>query len=496
VTGLRPGDRSGPGRSGRPPRRVRVEMSLRGRLLLGMALIAIVLGLAAVVIARTTEDHLVGQVDAQLHGVGPQLPRPGDLGSTTGNGNGNGNGAGAGQPPTGSTPRLSDLFVGRVNAAGVLTTEIASDLRDETPVLDGSDVERLRRGDDITVGSTASGTRFRVASRAEGRFGGMIVAALPLDDVDDAVHRLVLVEGFAVVAVLAVLGLVTWWVVRLGIRPLRTMTAAAGAIAAGDLSRRIPATTTGTEAGELGVALNGMLGRIEEAFDECTESESRLRQFIADASHELRTPVTTIRGYAELYRAGALDDTDALDDAMRRTEQESVRMGTLVDELLHLARLDQGRPLEQAPVDLRALAADAVLDAQAVAPDRAIQLEGDDPVVVRGDEARLRQVIANLVGNALVHAPGATIAVRVDATATTAVLEVVDSGPGMAPADAARAFDRFYRADASRRRHSGGSGLGLSIVDATVRAHHGTVSIDSRVGHGTTVRTELPLLLA
>jgi two-component system OmpR family sensor kinase len=464
-----------------------------------MGLIAVVLGLAALVIARTTEDHLLDQVDAQLHGVGPQLPRPGDLGpgnggGGTGTGNGTGNGVGGGgQPPVGSTPRLSDLFVGRVSPAGLLTTEIASDLRDETPVLDAGDVERLRKGEDVTVGSTGRGTRFRVASRAEGRFGGMIVAALPLDDVDDAVHRLILVEGFAGAAVLAVLGLVTWWVVRLGIRPLRKMTAAAGAIAAGDLSQRIPAAASGTEAGELGVALNGMLGRIEEAFDERTESESRLRQFIADASHELRTPVTTIRGYAELYRSGALDGDGALDDAMRRTEQESVRMGTLVDELLHLARLDQGRPLEQAPVDLRALAADAVLDAQAVAPDRSIVLDADDPVVVQGDEARLRQVIANLVGNALVHAPGAPITVGVDATATTAVLEVVDAGPGMAPADAARAFDRFFRADASRQRHSGGSGLGLSIVDATVRAHHGTAAIDSRPGQGTTVRVELPL---
>jgi two-component system OmpR family sensor kinase len=282
-------------------------------------------------------------------------------------------------------------------------------------------------------------------------------------------------------------------VIRLGIRPLRRMTASAGAIAAGDLSQRVPSATPGTEAGDLGVALNGMLGRIEEAFDERTASEARLRQFIADASHELRTPVTTIRGYAELYRAGALAEAGALDDAMRRTEQESVRMGTLVDELLHLARLDQGRPLETAPVDLRALAADAVLDAQAVAPDRSVRLEGDDPVVVLGDEPRVRQVIANLVGNALVHAPGAGVTVRVDATATTAVLEVVDDGPGMAPADAARALDRFYRADASRQRHSGGSGLGLAIVDATVRAHGGSVAVDSAVGRGTTVRVELPL---
>ena len=277
-------------------------------------------------------------------------------------------------------------------------------------------IERLRDGKAVTVGTEGSDVRYRMLARVEGRRGAMAVAALPLDAVDDAVRRLAAVELLAVLAVLAVLGLVSWWVIRLGIRPLRRMTTTAGAIAAGDLSHRVPDARPGTEAGDLGVALNGMLGRIEEAFDQRTASEVRLRQFIADASHELRTPVTTIRGYAELYRTGALQGDGELDEAMRRTEQESVRMGTLVEDLLHLARLDQGRPLERAPVDLSALAADAVLDAQAVAPTRSVRLEAPDAVVVLGDEGRLRQVITNLVGNALVHAPDAAVVVRVDAT--------------------------------------------------------------------------------
>jgi two-component system OmpR family sensor kinase len=446
-----------------------------------MGLIAIVLGISAVAIARTTEAHLVDQVDAQLRLVGPQLAAraaPGDA-----------------APPQGEGPRrLSALYVGRITPDGRLETVEAPTLGDApTPVVDRADVERLRAGHAVSVGSEDRDVRYRMLARARGGLGGLAVAALPLTDVDDAVHRLVVVEGVAVLVVLAVLGLVTWWVVRLGLRPLRRMTTAAGAIAAGDLSQRVPEAQPGTEAGDLGVALNGMLGRIEEAFDQRAASEARLRQFIADASHELRTPVATIRGYAELYRSGALSGDAELADAMRRTEQESVRMGDLVDDLLHLARLDQGRPLERAPVDLRALAADALLDAQAVAPDRELRLEGDDPVVVSGDEARLRQVVANLVGNALVHAPGARVVVRVDATATDAVLEVADDGPGMDAADAARAFDRFYRADASRQRHRGGSGLGLSIVDATVRALGGRVSLDSQPGRGTTVRVELPL---
>jgi two-component system OmpR family sensor kinase len=462
-------------------------VSLRARLLLGMGVIALVLGLAAAVIARTTEDHLVDQIDAQLRGVGPQLG-----GVNPGDSDDNVPGGGNGQAPP---PRLSELYIGRISLTGQLTAVYEPDLRDEPPVLEvsASAVEQLRAGKAVTVGTEGSDVRYRMLARVEGRRGAMAVAALPLDGVDDAVRRLAAVELLAVLAVLAVLGLVTWWVVRLGIRPLRRMTTTAGAIAAGDLSHRVPDARSGTEAGDLGVALNGMLGRIEEAFDQRTASEIRLRQFIADASHELRTPVTTIRGYAELYRTGALRGDGELDEAMRRTEQESVRMGTLVEDLLHLARLDQGRPLDRAPVDLSSLAADAVLDAQAVAPGRSVSIDAPDPVVVLGDEGRLRQVITNLVGNALVHAPDASVAVRVDATASQAVLEVTDDGPGMAPADAAKAFDRFFRADASRQRHSGGSGLGLAIVDATVRAHGGVVAIDTEPGRGTTVRTELPL---
>jgi two-component system OmpR family sensor kinase len=462
-------------------------VSLRSRLLLGMALIALVLGLAALVIARTTEDHLVDQVDEQLRDASPQL-RPFSDGQGAPN---DGERGGPPRPP-------SSHYVGVVDRAGVLHTYYAPNLRGAdapVPRLTADDVDRLRDGDTITVGSVGSDDRYRARARVEGREGAFVVAALPLDDVDDAVRRLVAVELAAVLAVLAVLGLVTWWVVRLGIRPLRQMAATAGAIAGGDLSHRVVETAPGTEAGDLGVALNAMLGRIEDAFDERTASEARLRRFIADASHELRTPVTTIRGYAELYRTGALGKKGELDEAMRRTEQEAVRMGTLVEDLLHLARLDQGRPLERAPVDLAAVAADAVLDAQAVAPERVIRMiaaSAPDPLVVLGDEGRLRQVTANLVGNALVHAPGARVDVRVARDDGQAVLEVIDDGPGMAPEDAAKAFDRFYRADASRQRHSGGTGLGLAIVEATVRALGGTVAIDTAPGEGTTVRVELP----
>jgi two-component system OmpR family sensor kinase len=455
-------------------------VSLRARLLLGMAVVAAVLALSGVVIARSTRAHLIAQVDTQLRDARPQLGGPG----------------GANPDQDDPTPQLSNLYVGLITPAGVLTNVHAPDLRGDTaplPEVGPDDIAQLRRGDAVTVSSDGD-SRYRLLSRVEGARGGMGVLGLSLDDVDSTVRRLMAVEAIAVLSVLAVLSLVTWWVIRLGVRPVRQMTETAGAIAAGDLSQRVPEGTMGTEAGALGVALNGMLGRIEEAFDQRAASESRLRQFVADASHELRTPVTTIRGYAELYRTGALTDDAELSQAMRRTEQEAVRMGSLVEDLLRLARLDQGRATAREPVDLAVLAADAVRDALAAAPDREITVDAPHPVVVHGDEDGLRQVIANLLGNAVVHAPDAAVIVLVLAEGDKAVLEVTDRGPGMAAGDTARAFERFYRADASRSRHRGGSGLGLSIVEATVHAHGGTVSLSSTAGEGTTVRVELPVI--
>jgi len=248
-----------------------------------------------------------------------------------------------------------------------------------------------------------------------------------------------------------------------------------------------------TEVGRLGASLNAMLSQIEIAFKERQASENRLRRFVADASHELRTPVTTIRGYAELYRHGGLATPVDLDQAMRRTEQESVRMASLVDDLLLLTRLDEGRPLARDVVDLGVLGVDAAADARAVAPDREITAEVAADVTVEGDEDRLRQVVGNLVGNALVHTPAGTpVAVRVHNGGGRAVVEVHDDGPGMTPDVAARAFERFSRADASRSRHAGGAGLGLAIVRAIVVAHGGAVALESAPDAGTTVRVDLP----
>jgi two-component system, OmpR family, sensor kinase len=298
-------------------------------------------------------------------------------------------------------------------------------------------------------------------------------------------------------AILAALGLVGWWVVHLGIRPIKQMTSTATRIAGGDLTVRAPESAPGTESGDLAVALNTMLGNLAEALDERAASEARLRRFVADASHELRTPVTTIRGYAELYRHGGLTDRAALDDAMRRTEQEAARIGRLVEDMLSLARLDEQRPLTVRPVDLTALARDAASDARATAPDRPITVDaGPTPIVIDGDEDRLRQVIANVVGNALVHTdPDVPVTIRVERDGAVATFSVDDRGQGMTADVAERVTERFFRADPSRSRHRGGTGLGLSIVDATVSAHGGAVAIDSDPGRGTTVRLTMPLAI-
>jgi two-component system OmpR family sensor kinase len=467
-------------------------MSLRGRLLVGVAMVAVVLAVAAVLITRTTESDLVDRVDAQLvaadpavHDAGFDPPGPGGPGDHHAGG------------PTGGN--LTTLYVASVYPDGTVdfveTPTVGAS--DDLPAISGDKaLESAQEADPkpFTVGTDpASGARYRVLAVRSRAGSGTIVIALPLHDVDAAVSRLIRVEISVTLLIVAVLGLVTFWVLRLGVRPIKQMTVTATAIAGGDLSHRVPDVKSGTEAGDLGHALNAMLGRIEDAFNQRALSEARLRQFVGDASHELRTPVTTIRGYAELYRAGGLEDADELAQAMRRTEAEAIRMGALVDDLLLLARLDQGRPLEQSRVDLGALATDAATDARVVNPARVIELEAKDPVTVTGDEMRLRQVVANLMANAVLHtAPEAAIAIRTFRDAGRAVLEVEDHGAGMAPDIASHAFERFYRADRSRSRAAGGTGLGLSIVRAIVEAHGGAVSLRSALGAGTTVRVELP----
>jgi two-component system OmpR family sensor kinase len=393
-----------------------------------------------------------------------------------------------GRPP-------SNFYVRGVSEDGRVWMAIND--RDAEPDLpDNNDVGPIP----TTVGSIdGSHVQWRAVS-VRGAHGELTTVAIDLSDVQSTVRSLVYAQLGIGVAVLIVLGVAGYAVVHRSLRPLAEVEETAAAIAAGELDRRVPQRDPRTEVGRLSLALNGMLAQIQRAVaaselsaDQARGSEERMRRFITDASHELRTPLTTIRGFAELYRQGAARDVEML---MSRIESESRRMGLLVEDLLLLARLDAQRPLEQHHVDLLALASDSVHDAKSIAPNRKIAMEvfdGPGTPEVIGDEARLRQVLGNLVANALQHTPEtAGITVRVGTRDDDAVLEVADEGPGMSHEDAQRVFERFYRTDTSRTRSSGGTGLGLSIVDSLVYAHGGRVTVATAPGQGCRFRVSLP----
>jgi two-component system OmpR family sensor kinase len=406
--------------------------------------------------------------------------------------------------------------------------------KDLLPKLPDSKEDALKRANKHYTTTSMNGKlewRVLVTARPDGR---ALVVAQSMSDVDSAVKRLIWIDALVGTAVLLLLATLGAAIVQTSLGPLLEIERTAGAIAGGDLSRRLPEPEPGaeipeTELGRLSRALNAMLTQIEAAFTARAASESaaraaetaardaafaaqaseararrseeRMRQFVADASHELRTPLTTIRGFAELYRQGAANSPEETARLLRRIEDEASRMGLLVEDLLLLARLDRERPVELAPVELRVLAAETVQAARAVAPERTIELEtasGAGHLVVLGDDGRLRQVLGNLVTNALTHTPPDTsVTVRLSTEpGERAVIEVADSGPGLSPEQADRVFERFYRADAARTRRADGvtgTGLGLAIVAALVAAHNGTVEVDSAPGKGATFRVRLPL---
>ena len=389
-------------------------------------------------------------------------------------------------------------------ADGEVVSEPPPGVGDDKPVLGDLDMAAVRDHGPrpYTVSSTTSSADWRMVVRP-GERPAQPRGGYGLGDVQRTVGRLVLVQ-----VVLGVVGprscsaCSVTYVVRRSLRPLDEIEQVAEDIAAGDLSRRVPEPDERTEVGRLAGALNGMLARIERAIGEreaaaaaAQDSEERMRRFVADASHELRTPLTSIRGFAELHRQGAVPAGEEADRVMGRIESEARRMNVLVEDLLQLARLDQSRPLTFVPVDLVPLVVDAAYDARAVAPDREFRVEtgGAPHAVVLGDEIRLRQVLGNLVQNAITHTPAGTpVGVRLSTRPGEIVVEVADHGPGLTEAQAARVFERFYRADPARSRLAGGSGLGLAIVHAIVVAHRGRVEVAPTPGGGATFRVVLP----
>jgi signal transduction histidine kinase len=451
------------------------RLSLRARLLAGLiAVTALFLVIMGTVSAFVISGHLEAQFDDSLLATLGQTPAQleaspayalalvGPLGRVT--------------PYDNGSPNTAALSTG-LNA--MTLAQLRASVRTRA-------VFRLPGGSGLAAAAR------RVT--ADGRTG-FIVVAEPHGRVADGVRTLVVTElitGFALLAVLAAGGR---WLIGRGLAPLDQMATTAQRITTqGDLTARMPDPGDRAEVGGLADAINTMLDRIQQAFTARWRSEQKVRQFAADASHELRTPLTTIRGYAELYGQGALGP-DQLPTAMRRIDEESQRMSRLVAELLELARLDRGSSLSLARTDLALLVRDAAADAAAVEPDRPISVQAPEELAVVADEPRIRQVLANLLANVREHTPAGTpVALRLSAAGDGALIEVSDAGPGMNPADAARAFDRFHRGtrdDGARK--DGGSGLGLSIVQAIAVAHNGQADLTSAPGQGTQVRVWLPM---
>lgn len=471
--------------------------SLRARLIAGLlALAAIGLLLLAAITYTEQRSFLMERVDQQLReapmavarelaeqGIGPAPPRRGP-----------GEGPGG---PAGGGPRLSlppGTYGERRDADGDVLGAVKVGLTDDATSAPDLPAD-LPLDEPVTV--AADGVDHRALAMPDPSGRGTLVVAIPLTETDSTLDRLLLIEGIVIAGILLVLGLVTWAVVRIGLLPLDRIGATAGRIAGGDLSHRVRETDPRTEAGRLGIALNGMLDRLERAFAERQASEDRLRQFLADASHELRTPLASIRGYAELFRIGAARDPAETQKAMRRIEEEARRMGVLVEDLLALARLEEIQEAEHADVDLAALARDAVDDARAAAPDRAIGLRVDDSdhdaTVVHVDEHALRQVFGNLLRNALVHTPAGTpVEVSVGRRGSKVRVEVRDHGPGLPTDDPDELFERFWRAEGGRRQGRGGAGLGLAIVAGIMDAHGGRVHAANAPGGGASFVVELP----
>jgi two-component system OmpR family sensor kinase len=471
--------------------------SLRARVLASVLLLAAAgLVLLAAVTYAEQRSFLEKRVDQQVVGAVPTLSfaldrlGAGPLGGSKRGASGSPN-AGAPRGPGGGPGGQVNLPPGtygqRRDASGKVLRHVQIEYSETETVPPAPKLPaHVPLGKLLTVGSVgSSGLQYRVFAKRDPEDTGVTVAAVPLREVDQTLSRLLLVEGLVIGGVLLALGISAFFVVRLGLRPLDRIEVTAGEIAAGQLSRRVSPADSRTEVGRLGLALNAMLDRLEGAFADRTLSEERLRQFLADASHELRTPLASIRGYAELHRMGATEDAAGAEMAMRRIEQESKRMGVLVEDLLTLARLDEEPAVRRQQVDLAALARDAAQDARATAPDRSISVSAPAAATVSGDPHQLRQVLANLMRNALVHTQAGTpIEVSVSQDHEAVTVSVRDHGPGLPAKSEENIFDRFWRSEGGRERGKAGAGLGLAIVQGVVDAHGGQIAAQNADGGG------------
>ena len=481
--------------------------TLRTRLTAGV-LILLVVSCAGIGIATsiTLQGFLVTRLDQQLTEAGGRL----DVSLEQPGGSAGGTGRGPGAPPA---PGLQGQSVGtlaaRIAGGSVAQAMVVHDNAGEVSLINVSLTPADRSalmalvpdGSPLTAHLSSLGDYRLRATR--GVDEDIHIAGLPLQDVESTVHRLQATELVVFAAALLVTGLAGAGWVTLSLRPLRRVTITARKVTglplssgAVELPHRVPETYPRTEVGQLSAAFNQMLGHVETALEQREGSEARLRRFVADASHELRTPLAGIRSYAELARRSTDAVPEEVSHALVRVESEAVRMGLLVDDLLLLARLDAGRPLEQEDVDLSRLAIEVTNDARVAGPDHRWSLDlPDEPLMVRGDQHRLHQVVANLLSNARSHTPAGTcVVVRLSHDENVehhVLLSVTDDGPGIPAELQATIFERFVRADDSRSRVKGGTGLGLAIAQAVVKAHGGTLTLTSD-SSGTQFRISLP----
>jgi len=472
--------------------------SLRSRLSLGIVLLtAMGFVVASFATQSLLKGYLLTQVDEQLIAISeaavPRIERggiaideDGDEDERPGRGRGLGRGLGAPTPlsqiPTSTSITVLDSngsLIGGLggNLGGASITSYLAGLLPEEVAVHGDEAFTIE----------APGPDFRVIARPLTSPSGTFIAAQNLGELDRTLSQLRFLFGLIGLSLLLLIAFASRSVIKIGLRPLQDAEKTAEEIASGNLSARMPETNPGTEVGRLVSSLNSMLSRIEKSFALQNESENKLRRFVADASHELRTPITAIRGFSELHRQGAVTGEKETAELIARIENESKRMGSLVEDLLLLARLDQAREMESKPVDINKVVEDAVISARAAGPDHPVTLHSShDEIFTLGDEVRIHQVVANLLANARTHTPAGTpISVSVTSTDLGIEISVADKGPGLSLVDQKRIFERFYRADASRvRTGSDGSGLGLSIVDAVMRAHGGSVSVQSTPGEG------------
>ncbi len=449
-------------------------MTLRARILSAFGFVLLLLLVLAVVVVLVQRSQLIEQLDDRLETSAPLEPvnRPGGLRQPEG-----------GAPIRAVDEPISDLYLAEVFDDGAIEVRVQGQLLTDLPDIDAI---ALRQPISRQIFTATSDDRESFRVLMEPRNNSWLVVAVPTATVDASVRQLVVSFLIAALLIASTLVLVAWWINRLGLRPIVAVTETARAITAGERQDRAPLADPRTEAGELASAFNVML-------DDRDKTEDKLRQFIADASHELRTPLTSIRGYLDLYSEGGFREPGQLDDVVRRMQSESSRMSGLVDQLLQLARMDEGIELNVQTVDVPAMLQAVASDAHAAHPDRSISIDHTHGnVQAELDADKVHQLVVGLVNNALVHAPEASVVLGVVAERNELLISVSDDGPGLSDSDAARVFDRFYRTDSSRARSSGGSGLGLSIARDVARLHGGDIELTTAVGEGCTFLLRLP----